>query len=289
MSAARRTLPIAVCCIALLAWGPSPADRELRSAQDSSQEIRRVRHHLQGAEAMLLSRDVSSWNTARRAARARHIAELRAYRERGVFPHNHRLIDRRTPVFVDEHGTRCAMAHLIERSGEKALVSLIAKTRNLARIRELAGEPALVAWLDRNGLTLDEAARIQPEYGATVERTTQPTAWVASLVGAGVGATGIGLSAPIASGQNERNARGLVGVLCGLVGTGLGAVGFSEEGRVRVFGALSVTVGLTSFGLGIRQIHATEGRRPEVHARTIAPASWRDADGMQRVALVMRF
>lgn len=40
----------------------------------------------------------------------------------------------------------------------------IASERNYARVHELADLPALERWLEANGITLDEAARIQPEY-----------------------------------------------------------------------------------------------------------------------------
>ncbi|MDB4931641.1 MAG: hypothetical protein JWM10_4125, partial [Myxococcaceae bacterium] len=97
-----------------------------------------------------------------------------------------------TPVFVDGDGARCAMAALIESTGDGALVDRVARAHNLAAVRELAGDPGLVAWLDRNGLTLAEAARIQPSYSAHSEATYQPTvAVVASVAGgseAGAGA-----------------------------------------------------------------------------------------------------
>src|SRR5919198_3666141 len=122
---------VVLFCGSALLWGQGPRLTGSQLREENSSEIARVRHHLETAEALLLERDVSPLTPARRDARDRCIAELRAYRRRGAFPHNHRLRDRRTPVFVDEHGTRCAMAFLIEQSGDKALVSRIARTRNL--------------------------------------------------------------------------------------------------------------------------------------------------------------
>jgi hypothetical protein len=90
--------------------------------------------------------------------------ELSLYRHRGRFPLNHDVRGRAVPKFIDSHGTRCAVAHLIEISGQHELVRQIAKTRNGARVRELARVPELRAWLDAAGLSVDEAARIQPEY-----------------------------------------------------------------------------------------------------------------------------
>ncbi|MBS2033039.1 MAG: hypothetical protein JST54_34520 [Deltaproteobacteria bacterium] len=56
------------------------------------------------------------------------------------------------------------MGALLEAGGEQQLVQRIAHERNLARVRELADEPRLLAWLDAAGLTVAEAAAIQPSY-----------------------------------------------------------------------------------------------------------------------------
>ena len=73
------------------------------------------------------------------------------------------------PYFRDGDGALCAMAYLIERSGRPDLVDRIARTRNNAFIAELANDPALRAWLDSVGLSVTEAARIQPTYVPKVE------------------------------------------------------------------------------------------------------------------------
>ncbi len=281
---------VAVCWVAVLVSVSPPVPRESRSQQDALREIARVRHHLAGAEEVLVSREVSALTAAQRAARAHHVAGLRAYRQRGVFPHNHGPRGPRTPVFVDEHGTRCAMAYLIECSGEKDLVSRIARSCNLARIRDLANDPALVVWLDRNGLTLDEAARIQPEYGGTIdEPSTSAGVWVATAVGAGASGTGIGLNASIGSSQRKRNTRGLLGVACGAIGAGLGVPGLSAGGAAGLVGSIDIAMGLVSFGLGIRQLNARGEFGPRSSAHSIVPVAWCDARGTRRVGLSMRF
>lgn len=103
---------------------------------------------------------------AQTRARARHLERLDVYRQRGVFPKNRRFLGRALPHFIDESGTRCAMAHLIEATdgAPKDLVQYVARERNFARIHALADISELVLWLEANGLTLEEAAMIQPEY-----------------------------------------------------------------------------------------------------------------------------
>ena len=127
-------------------------------------EVVRLRAHFDSVDSELRARDVSGLSAAQLERRGRLIAWLAEYRDDGVFPINDRFPDRSVPIFRDSKGTLCAMAYLIDRSGSGDIVDKVATTRNTAFIPELADYPALVAWLDSNGLTVAEAARIQPAY-----------------------------------------------------------------------------------------------------------------------------
>ena len=56
------------------------------------------------------------------------------------------------------------MAYLIEKAGSADLVRDVAASTNFARIWQLADISELVDWVEANGLTLAEAAGIQPSY-----------------------------------------------------------------------------------------------------------------------------
>jgi hypothetical protein len=129
----------------------------------SGHERARVAQHIARAEQAARARPPRGLGGLQRLVRALLLAELAGYRRGGRFPHND-VSRQRTPLFVDRHGTRCAMAHLLELGGEHALVEKIRTTRNEARIAELADEPRLLAWLAAAGLSVSEAAAIQPEY-----------------------------------------------------------------------------------------------------------------------------
>lgn len=148
-------------------WGLMPDAAQRRScftsARRAARERERVRWHLLGAEQAARRQSVAL-DPQRAQNRALLLDELRRYRRRGRFPLNHECPQRAIPVFVDEHGTRCAVAHLMDVSGQGDLVRHIAATRNFARVRELARLPELRAWLTAAGLSVEEAARIQPEY-----------------------------------------------------------------------------------------------------------------------------
>ncbi|MFO0744866.1 MAG: hypothetical protein U1F43_04210 [Myxococcota bacterium] len=127
-------------------------------------EDRRLRAHFAAVLAELRARPSAAVAPAAAAPRRAMIAALAAYAERGVFPRNLDFPDRAEPYFVDAVGTRCAVAHLMDASGEGALVDAVRRERNHARVAELAADPRVTAWLDRVGLSAAEAARIQPEY-----------------------------------------------------------------------------------------------------------------------------
>lgn len=121
-------------------------------------ELARLDSHFGRVLRRLHATGAAGLSPAQRRARATHLQRLSQYRERGVFPKNRRFPGRALPIFVDDAGTRCAMGHLIEPAGGRELVSYVATERNTARIAELADIPELLAWLERNGLSADEAA-----------------------------------------------------------------------------------------------------------------------------------
>lgn len=129
----------------------------------SSHEQTRVARHIARAEDEARARRPRGLGVLQRAVRALLLGELASYRRAGRFPRND-VSREQTPLFVDRHGARCAMAHLLEISGERTLVEEIRTARNRARIAELADEPRLLAWLSAAGLSVFEAAAIQPEY-----------------------------------------------------------------------------------------------------------------------------
>lgn len=159
----------------------------------SAREVARVREHLEGALRQVLSATPPALPDAVRARRRGVIAHLRRYIDAGRYPVN-RVRAEPTPVFVDEGGARCAMAALLEGTGHHALVDRVARTANLARVRELAGDAEFAAWLDRHGVTVDEAARIQPSYSAYSVATWHPTATALVSAHVGGGASGAQVS-----------------------------------------------------------------------------------------------
>lgn len=145
--------------------GSAKADVRPELRAQVADEGHRLVQHFQEVLIELAARDTSHLTQTQKRQRGQAIALLSRYRDRGVFPKN-RDFNNNTPYFIDGSGTRCAMAYLIEESGERSLVARVANTANNAYVQELAGDPQLLKWLELHGLSLQEAARIQPTYEA---------------------------------------------------------------------------------------------------------------------------
>lgn len=142
----------------------SPARNPVPVFLSPEAELRRLDAHFRRVLRKLHREPPPGLGRAQRRARGRHLDELERYRRARTFPKNRSFPGLMVPIFIDDAGTRCAMGHLIERGGGADLVHHVARTRNFARVHALAGIPELVDWLERNGLTLDEAALVQPSY-----------------------------------------------------------------------------------------------------------------------------
>jgi len=254
----RIVLAVALFACAVFGWQVLGADRSGRHAFEA-REAARLRRHFAVVERELLIHDVSSLSAAQRAARAEQIAQLRRYAERGEFPRNEYLPGP-VPFFRDSRGNLCAMAFLIAASGRGDLVDHVARTRNNAYVPALADEPGLAVWLDRHGLTLAEAARIQPSYdGYPNSSYDDPsTGYVVATVGVG------GLSA-VSMLWNARSMDRLAGHRTrALIGLGAGATNLAlglayvgkDSGPQQALGVVNLVVGAGAMILGARALSA---------------------------------
>lgn len=150
--------------LALSGWGTAVADSPYERTMDVSlPQIARIQAHLAEVEADLRNHPPTDLTEHQQQARAACLDDLSAYWQAGCFPENS-VQPGYTPIFVDRHGTHCAVGELMRLSGAEDVAIDIASHTNLAYLPELASRPDVVAWADRMGLTLEECARIQPSY-----------------------------------------------------------------------------------------------------------------------------
>ena len=238
------------------------------SAAFVAAERNRIQRHLARVEAELTGVDVSHLPPEVQAARTEQIRVLRDYRERGLFPRNLDVPRGKVPVFVDDRGVHCAVGYLMHRSGADDLVDRIASTRNLARVPELVDEPGLAEWLSSVGLSVEEAARIQPAYcgaggvGWGPCPSNEPESrypfsdYLLASLGAG-SLNGIMVGVHVVGNRRDdaHTGRAVAGLASGLAGIGLGAWGLHHGADASGAGWANLALGSFSAAAGVLALH----------------------------------
>lgn len=130
----------------------------------AADETLRIQQHLDFVAEHLQAQDVSHLDGAQRTARGQCIELLGAYRDAGCFPRNTSFPGLQ-PIFIDDRGTACAVAHLMIATGAGDVAESVAQMQNLAYVPEIR-DGRVGEWAQRSGLTLEECALIQPAYGS---------------------------------------------------------------------------------------------------------------------------
>ena len=130
-------------------------------------EKKRIKFHLKRVELELLRKDVSNLSEKMKIERRKKIDLLHEYWTREEFPKNTQYPKKRLPHIRDSSGVPCAMAYIIEKSGNSSLVDQLETENNLVYIKDV-NEGPLIDWLSESGITKKEAQRIQPTYGESV-------------------------------------------------------------------------------------------------------------------------
>ena len=272
---------LALLSLTLVLGGDSFDDPQSRHRQ---LEVARLRAHFDSVDAELRQAATRDLSPAQRAARATLIGWLREYREAGSFPLNDRFPDRAMPFFRDSRGVLCAMAYLIDRSGRHDLVNTVAATRNNAFIPELAGDPKLRTWLEGAGLSVAEAARIQPFYEPIPEDEQGVDAGYAitSILVGGSSLATLGLNA-----FDPTKATGWAGVIAGTASLIAGAVKLDEAGATDDVAAADMIAGGSALVFGVyRLLTSTSGGLGVSGEVSISPVVM-PAPGSRRLGLAL--
>jgi hypothetical protein len=129
----------------------------------------RMHQHLQYVRDWLASRPATRPELARR--RAEILAQFDAYIANNTTPKNAH-VPWRTPVFIDDEGTICAVGYLIQQTTTPELPQRIARAHRYDFIEDIAAAmPEVAEWVASSGFTLDEIAHIQPAYSEPEVKT----------------------------------------------------------------------------------------------------------------------
>jgi hypothetical protein len=221
-------------------------------------EVVRIQAHFDSVLSELASSTVSrdAETSARRAALVR---TLRAYRDAGVFPHNYDFPGQAVPYFVDRGtGTLCAVAHLLANTGRRDIVDRVARTNNNVWVAELAGDTAFTRWLDVNGISLAEAARIQVPYmetptGAQVARQNAFMILAPAALGT---ATVTAMMNAMGNADGHSRTTRILGISAGALSVAAGSlvVAKVDDDRQKI-GAGAIAMGGLSIALASRATH----------------------------------
>jgi hypothetical protein len=268
---------------------------------DTPDFLRYYRLHDDTVVTELSTHSVSGLSAAQKVRRTALLAELHAYGQRGAFPHNYDFPGQLVPYFVDpKTGALCAVANLLAFSGRRDIVDRVERANNHVWVHELAADTAFRGWLTGNGLTLDEAARIQlPSQTSSGPSPAQ----MAAIAGtAGVVSLGVVSGLAIASIWNATgNSDGhlgkvsKLGMASGVIASAVGAA-FMNSSSARQVGMYTLGAGLTSMALSARSMHnrsvvvaAQEAEKQRSLALSVAPVVSADKGGSAGMSMSVKF
>lgn len=138
----------------------------------------RLQTHLEYVENVLRQKDVSHLSTNLRKKRAIILDKLHEYWTNGIFPKNYDYKGQRRPCFIDCHGNICAVGYLIEQTTSRQVAENINDKFKYEYLLNM-NDAVIEHWIESNGLTKQECAMIQPNYGPSVppDYDNVPTAY----------------------------------------------------------------------------------------------------------------
>lgn len=233
------------------------------STAPATAEVLRVQAHLDGALAMMASRDLSGLTTTQQRNRAELTRRLRAYRDAGQFPINRDFPGRFVPYFRDQQtGVLCAVGFLLATTGEHDLIDEIVANDNHVRVPALASHVEFGRWLDEHGLLLEEAARIQPTYGPPIFEEPPPRVSPQTLETSAVLNTGLAVASLLVSPSLQPRVLPYAGLLAGAAAIVLGVQGL-DHSRTTSLAVLNLGVGAAGMVVASRAL--------TLRARQLAP------------------
>jgi hypothetical protein len=257
-------------------------------------EVARIRSHFDSVLTELRTANVKTLDLSQRTNRATLISTLEAYRDRGLFPRNYDFPGQAVSYFVDRNtGVLCAVGHLLETTGRRDIVDRVAAANNNVLVPQLANDAELASWLNEQGITLKEAARIQPQYNYP-ENPTLTKRDASYDIGSAIAFTAAGgLATWNLMGNRRGRSRAVTfaGLAVGLAASGYGATMFNEANADNGLGALATVAGAASTWLASRSfrqrradLRAASGKGTSAPARVslapLAPVRGRSGSGL---------
>lgn len=223
----------------------------------NTNEVLRIKTHLEYVEDLLRNRDVSgmSFNVLQRRNHLLNL--LHDYAIVGGFPVNYDYKNRR-PCFIDKNGNICAVGYLIEKTAGRQVAEYINDKFKYDLVTDM-NEPIVDGWIEGSGLTKEECAMIQPqyEYNQEAEITKGNALFSAGLLAANLSVNVInGIEI---SNQTKGSITPYIGMLTGTAQIVLGITNLpgerinsdNRDGSAKVLSIANIGVGASAFILSL--------------------------------------
>lgn len=140
-------------------WEGKPASEELVAF---ASEADRIQAHLFGVYDYLKSHTPTELSPKQLEKRDGLLAELKHYAQERTFPRNTGHAER-TPYFIDQFNTACAVGNLMLKAGDEELALFLKENFNFNYIAEMP-QKEVALWASNHGFEVWELEWIQPAY-----------------------------------------------------------------------------------------------------------------------------
>lgn len=135
----------------------------LKERTPLANDVSLIQMHLSLVVKTLRNKSIDDLSIRQRQNRHRCLDILLNYCTKGVFPKN-LYHNKRTPYFIDNFGTACAVGQLLISTGFTDFANKISNENNYGYIENM-NYLELYKWAEKYGFTINELAWIQPTYG----------------------------------------------------------------------------------------------------------------------------
>ncbi len=168
--------------------------------------------------------------TAKQKEKRNHLLDLlHDYWTAGIFPRNYDHADKRVPCFIDKDGIICAVGYLVEQTAGRQSAEQINDNHKYDKVLAM-NDRTVDNWVATSGLTKEECAMIQPQYGAPPDNSVFINTTDAVLSG-GLMGLNLGFTALNFSNTTKGNTKGTIPTLSLIFGLGQIALGGYELDR----------------------------------------------------------
>jgi hypothetical protein len=143
-------------------WKKYPMRAPIENQNNFSSDREYIQTHQAAVLTILRSNPTNHLSAEQKKNRLDLIEIFANYRNAGNFPINYYRPER-IPVFIDEHGTHCAVGYLMQETGNEEMAQRIATNDNYVWVKDL-NDSGVPAWQEWSGLSFEELALIQGAY-----------------------------------------------------------------------------------------------------------------------------